>query len=147
MNKTLMVIIGVVVVVIMFPMVMTAIHNSQTDSVTETFAGSVVAAGSTTVTLTTDPWKDRTASVTAMTATGAGAVPVASTYNTATNALVITGLGADTPQDITVTYDYDATSDFTGLGDMMGITPLLIWIAIIGVIAFGGFMFARSKMG
>lgn len=147
MNKALMVIIGVVVVVIIFPLAMTAIHNSQTDSVTESFAASVVAAGSTTVTLTTDPWKDRTASVTAMTATGAGAAPVASSYTTATNALVITGLGADTPQDITVTYDYDATTDFTGLGDMMGLTPLLMWISIIGVIAFGGFMFVRSKMG
>ncbi len=147
MNKAVLTIIGVVVIVIMFPLVMGAIHNSQTDVMTVEFPGCVVAGGQTTVTLTVDPWKDRTSSITSVTSSEAGATPVASSYNTTTNTLTITGLGAVTPQDITVTYDYDATADYTGLGEMMGLTPLLIWIAIIGAIAFGGFMFVKSKIG
>lgn len=139
------VIVGIVVICIMFPIALTAIHSAQTDSQSDTFAGCVVAAGATDVVLTVDLWGDRTGSVTAMTATGAGAVPVASTYTAATNTLHITGLGADTPQDVTVTYDVTGTADFTGLGDVMGLTPLLIWIAIIGGLIFGGVMFAKNK--
>lgn len=143
--KFISVILAIVVLCIMFPIALGAIHDAQTDSQTDTFAGVVVAAGSTDVVLTKDLWKERTGSVTAITSSDAGASPVASVYNPATNTLTITGLGAGTPQDLTVTYDYSGTEDFTGLGDLMGLTPLLIWIAVIGGLIFGGVMFARSK--
>ncbi len=143
--KFIGVILGIVIICIMFPIALTAIHNAQTDSKTDTFNACVVSAGATDVVLTSDPWKDRTGSITAITSSDPGAVPVASSYNTTTNTLHITGLGAVTPQNITVTYDYDNNADFTGLNDIMGLTPLLMWIGIIGALIFGGFMFVKSK--
>ena len=138
-------IIGIIVICLMFPLAMTGIHSAQTDSQTDVFPACVVAGTTTDVVLTEDLWGDRSGSVTAITATGAGAVPVAGTYVAATNTLTITGLGADTPQDITVTYDIDGTTDFTGLGEIMGLTPLLIWVAIIGGVLFAGWGVAKSK--
>ena len=147
MGKTIGIIMAVVVVAIMFPIVMDSITDAQTTAQLDTFAGSVVAAGATDVVLTEDLYEDRVGSVSALTATGAGAVPIASTYTAATNPLHITGLGADTPQDITVNYVYDSAAGFTGLSAFMRLTPLLMWLALIVAILGGGFMFVKGKFG
>jgi hypothetical protein len=146
-GKTIGIILGVVIFAIMFPIVLDAMDDAQTSSQTDSFPGCVVAALATDVVLTLDLYEGRTTSVTAMTATGAGAVPVASTYTAGTNTLHITGLGADTPQDITVTYEYDRTTDFTGLSQFMRLTPLLLWLGVIFALIGGAFLFWKSRQG
>lgn len=143
--KVIVLIIGIVIVAIMFPMVLDAIHDSQAEVQNDGFAGCVVAAGQTDVVLTIDPFNNALTSIETITADGAGAVPIALAYVPATNTLTIGGLGADTPQAITVAYEYDNAAAYTGLSEMMNFTPMLIWVAIIGSLLFAGFGFAKSK--
>lgn len=145
MTKVLGGILLIVIFAIMFPIVMESITDAQTDSVTDSFPGCIVGGGETDVVLTQDLYEARTSSVTSMTATGSGAVPVADSYVEATNTLTISGLGADTPQDITVTYIYDRTEDFTGLSQFMRLTPLLMWLAVMAALVGGAIFAFRSK--
>lgn len=145
MGKIIMVILAVVVFCIMFPVALNAIDDAQQSTQADAFPACVVAATATDVVLTEDLFGGRVANVTALTATGAGAVPVASTYTEATNTLHVTGLGADTPQDLTVSYGYDRTTNFTGLGAFMNLTPLLMWLGIIFALLGGAFMFVKSR--
>ena len=114
MKDILLTAILVVLALVMLPIVISSTHGAQTDRITDSFPGCVVAAGETTVTLTQDLWEGSGDWVIAMTATGGGADPAFDTYVVATRALTIDGLGADTPQDITVTYDYGVAGDFPG---------------------------------
>ena len=142
MNKTTSVVLGIIfvaIMMIMMPLVMSSTHDLQTDSQTDSYAAAVVGGGSTDVVLTEDLWNDDTSYVTAMTADGALAVPVADSYVNATNTLTITGLGADTPQAITVTYEYGALDDYTGMGEMAAVAPLLIFISLIAAVVGGIF--------
>jgi hypothetical protein len=145
MGKIIGVVLGVVILAIMFPIFMDSLTDSQTELQLDLFPGCVVAGGETDVVLTQDLFKDRTAHITEMTSDDPGATPVATTYVPATNTLTIGGLGAVTPQDITVTYRYDITDDYTGLGEFMGLTPLLIWLGIIFALIGGVFLYAKSR--
>jgi hypothetical protein len=144
-GSIIVVIVGIVIFAIMFPLVMDSITGAATESQSDLFEDEVVADGSATVTLTLDLYKARTASVSSMTATGSGADPVASSYVEETKALTITGLGVDTPQDITVVYLYDRTEDFTGLSEFMELTPLLLWLGVIFVLLGGAFLAVKAR--
>lgn len=125
-------VILLVIALIMLPLVIDGVHDARTDTVVaEAFPGCVVAAGATDVVLAHDLYRGVAADVTAMTATGAGAVPAFDAWVGGTNTLTIDGLGADTPQDITVTYDYDAVGAFAGVGAITGLIPLLVVVGII----------------
>lgn len=79
-------------------------HSGDFGIKTETFSGCVVALGETDVMLKYDLYLDAVANVITITSSSSGATPVANAYVPATNSLNITGLGATTPQDLTVTY-------------------------------------------
>jgi len=121
----------IVIALLLLPIVISGSHAVVTDTITETFAATVVAATAADVVLTNDPLDDKVAWVTGITATGAGAVPVANTYTTGTNTLNITGLGAVTPQDITVTYDYEVNADYSGVNAITNLVPLLVVVGLI----------------
>lgn len=139
---------GILIVVflaIMFPIVLDSINEAQTESQLDEFNGCVVADGETDVVLTLDLYEARLTSVTALTASDSE-TPNAASYVEGTKTLTVDGLGATTPQDITVTYLYDRTTDFTGLSSFMRLTPLFLWIAALGGLIGGGiFVVARSR--
>ena len=129
--KIVMGLIGVMIAFIMFPMIMDSTHQIRTDPQLDTFDGCVVAAEETDVVLTEDLYQGGIAYVTEITATGAGAVPVADSYVAGTNTLTVAGLGAETPQDLTVTYDYGAVGAYTGLDQLAAIAPLVLFVGLL----------------
>jgi hypothetical protein len=88
--------------------------------------------------LTQDLTDDNVIYVSNITATGAGAVPVANTYTAGTNTLNITGLGVDTPQNITVTYTYSVVDAYNGVESILRLTPLLLVVGLILVAIING---------
>lgn len=128
----------IVFAMMMMPIAVDSVFNVQTDPQADAFPGCVVAAGATDVVLTEDLWQDDNDFVTAITATGAGAVPVAGVYTPASNTLNVTGLGADTPQDLTVTYATEVNEEYAGINAIVGLVPLLIVVGIIIVAIING---------
>lgn len=131
-------VILIVIALLMIPLVVDGVHSAVTDRITEAYPGCVVGAGATDVVLTNDLYRGLEIDVIAITATGAGAVPAFNTWTDGTNTLNIDGLGADTPQDITVTYDYNGVAEFGGVETITGLMPLLVVIGIIIVAIFNG---------
>ena len=138
-QNIIMTAILVVLAMLMLPLVIASSHNAQTDSITDEFDGCVVAGGETTVTLTQSLFQGSGDWVTAMTATGTGADPAFKSYVVATKALTIEGLGADTPQDITVTYDYGVMGAFTGAEEVTFLVPLLFLVGVVITAVFSGY--------
>lgn len=143
MGKGVSVVIGLIMVavlMIVFPIVMSATHDLQTDSHTDTD----LAISTDTVTLTVDLWDADVNSVLSIVGNGteeAGAITAAS-YVEATRVLTLSGVVDSTTA--TVTYEIDALTEFTGMGSLVAITPLLIWIAILAVV-IGGLWFTFRR--
>lgn len=131
-------VILIVIALLLIPLVVSGTHDVVTETRTQAFPACVVAATTTSVVLTSDPLDNKTTWVTGITATGAGAVPVANTYTTGTNTLVVGGLGADTPQDLTVTYDYEVNTAYSGVNAIVNLLPLLVVVGLIIVAILNG---------
>jgi hypothetical protein len=127
-----------VIALFLLPIAVEAAFDVQTDGITDSFPGCVVGGGSTDVVLTEDLYGGNVVYVSAITATGAGAVPVADSYVAGTNTLTVTGLGVDTPQDLTVTYSYEVNTEFNGVNTFTGIVPLLLVVGLIIVAIING---------
>ncbi|AAW39851.1 hypothetical protein [Dehalococcoides mccartyi] len=132
-------IIGIAVVFIIFPMVMDSTHDVQTDRYVETEAAVATGAGETSagVVLTYELYNNVNTSVISITSDEVTDVPVAGTWTQATKTLTVTGLAAEDSRTLTITYEHDALTGFTGMGAFAGIIPLLILVAIISVLVAG----------
>jgi hypothetical protein len=132
-------IVLIVIALILLPVSLDAVHGALTDRRTTPFAGCVVAATITDVVIPLPGlYRDSNIYVTGITATGAGAVPVAGAYVAGTRTLTVTGLGAVTPQDLTVTYDYEVNQAYNGVNAILGLIPLLIVVGLIIVAVING---------
>jgi hypothetical protein len=130
----------VVIALLLIPLVTGSAESVITDTITDSYPAQVVAGTEATVTLTQSLYLGLSPGmVTGLTADGVGAVPVASTYTEAgPRTLLITGLGADTPQAITVTYKYEVNDDYDGVNDITALIPLLVVVGLFIVAIFNG---------
>ena len=137
----LMGIIMVAVLFVMFPIIMDSTHELQADPVTQVEAAVVTGVGETAadVVLGNDLWADDVDSVLTITSDELTDVPVANTYTPATNTLNVTGLNEDDSRTLTITYETDALTEYTGMGALVAVAPLLIFIAVIGAVVFGAY--------
>jgi hypothetical protein len=132
-------IVLIVIALILLPVSLDAVHGAVTDRRTTAFPGCVVAATETDVVIPVPGlYRDSMIYITAMTATGGGAVPAHHAYVAGTRTLTINGLGADTPQDITVTYDYEVNGAYNGVNAILGLVPLLIVVGLMIVAVING---------
>jgi hypothetical protein len=138
-------IIGVAILMIIFPIIMDSTHELETDPQVDTFAAVTTGAGETAanVVLTRDLYNDSNTSVLTIISDLPTDNPVAGTYTPATNTLNVTGLTAGSSRTLTITYEYAALTDYTGMDAMVGMTPLLIWVAILAIVV-GGTWFAMK---
>jgi len=141
-GKGTSVIIGLIMVAVMmviFPIVMESAHELQTDSYTHTEAGVTTGAGVTAANVVLDEavWDDSTSHITSITSDEVTDVPVAGTYTAATKTLNVTGLAESDSRTLTIVYEYDGLEDYTGMGAMAGVAPLLIFIGVLGVVMGG----------
>lgn len=128
----------IVIALLLLPITIDSTHDVITDTQADTFAACVVAAGATDVVLTEDLYLDDTTFVVTITSSDGLAVPAAGTYTALTNTLNVTGLGANTPQDIGVTYDYEVNADYNGVNAITGLIPLLVIVGLIIVAVING---------
>jgi hypothetical protein len=137
-------IIGIVVLMIMFPMVMSSTHDIQTDQHTDTALalGGTPPAG--TCVLTEDLWQDDTGSVISAVGDKPETLTITS-YTPATHTLTVGGVTTSTTA--TVVYEIDGLTQYTGMGAIVGITPLLIWIGFLFVMFGSIYSGVRSKVG
>jgi len=142
--KTMIIgIIGVVILIILFPMVLTATHDIQTEQQTD--AGLAIATDPDDVVLTQDLWQGDVNSVISAVDSEGNAL-TATVYVPATNTLTVTGWV--TPADTcAIVYEIDGLTAYTGMGALVGITPLLIWIGFL--VSFLGAIWvgAKTKFG
>ena len=128
----------IVIALLLLPLVVSSVHDVQTDVQLDSFPGCIVADNATDAVLTEDLHRDDVNEVTLITANGTGAVPVANTYTAGTHTLNVTDLGADTPQDLTVTYNFTTNADFSGVNTFVGLIPLLVVVGLIIVAILNG---------
>ena len=148
MSKIVMTIIGVVILFIMFPMLMTSIDAFQTAEYTETESGVTTGAGVTTanVTLNKELWQDDEGNVTSITSNITGESPTADSYVTTTKLLTVAGLDVSETRTLIITYEYESLSDtYTGLKEFTRLSPFLIMVAILFVVLGGTYKAFKSK--
>jgi hypothetical protein len=136
--STVMLIVGIAVSVLFFPMVLSSMDSIQFASNTGT--GETTAD----VVLSTALYNDDNGHVTSITSTVGTDVPVAGTYVAATKTLTVTGLTASESRTLTVIYDSDNLSDYTGLGTIVSLSPLIIWLVILGALGIGLYSNVKS---
>lgn len=141
-SKVVIGLIMIAVLMIVFPLVMNATHDLQTDNQTDaTLAlGGTPPAG--TCVLTEDLFSDNTDNVVSVTGDKPEALTVTG-YTPATHTLAVTGV--TTSENVTVVYKVDALTDYTGLGTLVGMTPLLIWIGILASVLGGIYFSVRGR--
>lgn len=142
MGKSGGVILGIVMVAVLFvlfPIVMDSSHTLQTDVEVETEAAVATGVGELTadVVLTYGLWGASNTAVTSITSDEVTDVPVAGTYVDATKTLTVTGLVAEDSRTLTITYEYDGLSDYTGMGAIVAVAPLLLFLGVIGAVIGG----------
>ncbi len=130
----IIVIIGIIVAFQFMPMFMDAVHDTVTDEESQASVdvGTYGAATSSTVVLILGLYEDDLGYVGTMTSNVTTDVPVASSYASATDTLTVTGLTAGCNRTLTIPYDYDATSEYTGFGSMAVLAPMIMILFIIG---------------
>jgi len=149
MGNTSKVVIGLImiaVLMVIFPIVMSSTHDLQTDEYTqvaEVTTGVGVTAGD--VVLTYAAWNDSNSSVISVVSSEETDTPVIGTYTAATKTLNITGLAESLTRNITLVYEHDALTSFTGMGSLVGITPLLLWISVIATVIGGAWFAVRGR--
>ena len=135
--KVVIGLIMVAVLMIVFPIVMTATHDLQTENQTD--AGLACTSDPDDVTLTEDLWNADTDSVVSA-VDSEGNLLTATAYVEATKVLTVTGW-VTPATTCTIVYETDALTTYTGMGPLVGITPLLIWIAVLATV-LGSIWFA-----
>ena len=143
MKDLILMIVAIVVILLMFPLLLSGVHTTQTTTQTQTVADVVTTSGtSATITLTTSLWHTNLANVTI--AGGAGDTPVASAIGANGLTMTVTGLATSATRALTVSYPSDALADYTGLSTFVSLVPFLVMIAAIGALIFGAIGMFKS---
>jgi len=127
-------IIMIMVSFIVFPLVMTGTHEVRTDPATATgnvTTGGGITTGTVSLAGNGGLYQDSTDSITSLTSDLGTDTPTASSYNVATDVLTVGGLTAASTRTVTVAYEYDATTDYTGLGSLTSLAPTLVFLALL----------------
>ena len=140
-------IIAIAIAFVIFPIVLDATSDllGHTGDVLDTFEVTTGAAVTTAdVVLTYDLYEGDVSNVKSITSTEPTDVPVANTYTVATRSLNITGLTAEKTRTLSVTYLTVSTNVYTGLGSIVKVAPLIVFV---GLLASGGFAMYKGITG
>ena len=135
--KSLMLLLGAIMIIIMMAAVATAIQDFRSEDYEESHASVTTAAGVTSanLTLTQDLFGDRTAEVNSVTSSFGPDVPLVSTYTAANNHLLISGLAASGNRTLTVDYRIGRLDDFYASDLAARSWMMFLVLGIIGVVA------------
>jgi len=139
MGRMLMGLVAAFVLILLFPMILPACHTLQTDERTD----ADLTKSSSNVTLTHDLWQADTESVVSA-VDDKGNTLVATTYVEATKVLTLSGWHAEATT-ATVVYEVDALTEYAGFGPVVGMTPLFLWLLLLGCAGYGVFSGIKSR--
>lgn len=146
MGKTMSVVMGVVsiaIVFIVFPILLEGAHTIQTDQVVETRTDVITTAGTTaTVTLSQALFKTRAADVVSISSSEIE-TPTVTTVSNAT-VIVVGGLNTSATRELSIAYEVDALTDYTGLSAIVGVSPMLVFIGVLGIVVAGAWFAWKS---
>jgi len=142
MGRSGSVIVGIIMVAVMFvlfPIVMESTHSLQTDEYVQKEAAVATGAGETAADVVLDEalWDDSTTYVASVTSDNVADTPVVGTYTAGTQTLNVTGLAESDTRTLTITYEYDGLTEYTGMGAMVAVAPLLLFLGVIGAVVGG----------
>lgn len=128
---------GVILLFNFFPTVTDSTHDLQVDVDVQIEATVTTGAAETTadVVLDEELWKSRTTSVTSITSDNVTDEPAADSYVEATQTLTVSGLAESDTRELTITYEYDALTDYTMMSMLVSWSPVLLLLGIMGLIA------------
>ena len=137
-QKVMGVVGGVILIMIgfiLFPMLMTSVHDVQTDVMIQVEADVVTGVGETTANIVLDEanWTGDNTGITVVSDHEPDTEAIG-TYTPGTKTQQITGLIAEQTRTLTLTYEYDGLTDYTGLGPMAALAPLILFVMLV----FGG---------
>lgn len=125
-------IIAVMIGIMMFPLLLSSTSDIQSDPASQV-TYSVTGGGVTTDDiLLTDPlYESKIANVTTITSNNGADTPAAASYVSATETLTVSGLAAAGTRNLTIAFEADALSGYTGLADFVALAPFIIFAALI----------------
>lgn len=145
MNKAMSVAVGIIMIAIsfvVFPIIMDATDSilapQKTQVITVPTASGTTTA---TVTLSDGVYENKTSNV-ELSSSNSNDVPVVSSASGQT--VGISGLEASSTRLLTVNYASTGLNNYTGLGAIVRVAPLIVFVSILGV-AIGGAYWSFKK--
>ncbi len=131
-----MLLLGACFILLLLPSVLPAMNQFRSTDFTEQHGTVTTAAGVTSanVTLSQDLFEDRTSEVSEITSTFVNDFPIASTYTTASNKLLVIGLAASENRTLTIKYKIGRLDDYVGADVGATTWPLMLLLGVLGVI-------------
>lgn len=140
--KSLLIVFGAFLMIICLPAFFQATHDARVESATETFAGVTTGAGvySANVTLAQEAYDDTVNAVDSISSNVTADTPAASTYNSTSRVLLVTGLAPSVTHTLTVNYDVTTTLLPIGMSVFLTVVNWFYIFAILGML--GGAIYA-----
>ncbi len=133
--KSLSLIIGAVCVILLLSGALAAINDFRATEVVEQYDVTTGAGVlSENITLVHELFGDNTLSA-SIASDSTNDTPIAYSYTSATQVLLVTGLDAGQSRRLTITYDTDGLWDYPGASLTARMWPLMIGLGIIGLVA------------
>lgn len=138
---------GVIILFYMFPTFTNSLTDLREDPYAYTFTGVATGAGVTNASLSLmQPlYNDDIQFVVSYTSDNVADNPSTESYVTANDKLYVRGLAANTARNITVVWGVEALAQYTGLSEFTGLLPLLVMVAVIGLIAAVAWFAVKGK--
>lgn len=147
-TSLLIAIVFIAVIIVMFPLILDGADSTLRDSQTDVATG-VASSGtpnySGTMSLSQPLYDDSVSYITSVSSSSGTDTPVASTFDSSTDILTVTGLSYTGTRTLTTAYQYDQTDSYTGLGAIVEIAPMILWISVIIGVGMSVF-FAYRKL-
>jgi len=147
--KSVMLILGGCVILLLLSAVMSGIQDFRSTEYTQVSGNVTTAPGATSsnVTLTQDLFMGRTSEVVSVTSSLAADVPlVNSTYTSALNRIVVSGLAESNTRNLTVVYNIGNLDDYWAVDLASRTLPLFIVLGVIGVVAAAVYVASKGSV-
>jgi len=144
--KTAALLIAAAIILLFLPAVITSLDDFRLESQIDPFSVTTASATTSAVTLSQDLYNDDTVNVDSVSSNYTLDNPIASSYASATNALTVSGLSANVTRTLTVTYEIDALTDYTGAGTATKVVPVLMILGVLCIVGGAGYN-AFSRRG
>ena len=135
--KSVMLLLGACIIILLLSAVIPAVNDFRSEEYTESHGVVVTGVGDTSanLTLTQDLFLKDNAQVESVTSNVTADVPLISTYTSASDKLLITGLVASTTRTLAVTYNIASLDNFYGVDLATRVIPMFLVLGVIGLVA------------